>query len=387
MTPEAATVGDDVNNPTATASLMTSPSTIGDFRIGKNGATGVLNHSAGTLTSDNWAFIGVDSTAAGASAGTYNLTGAASFVQDTSAERRFEIGSRGDLANPAQGLVHVDTTGSITTNNTSVGAGSAGAVAGQGGSGRFELVNGTHEATGFLNIGNGFDGLDGGTGVYEQTGGVLNVNGGMAPFGAAGWFSIANGANSTGTYNISGGTLNQSIDFLSIGDNGNGSMTVDGSSGTPDVNVGAGGIIVGRNGGSTGHLTVMGGGGTIDTTGLIVGLNSDLNAGGTGTLTFIASGGMSPIIASDNVSLGDANLIVDMEYMPPPAGDILLVDVGGTLTGEFNGLSQGAAVPGSGGRFISYTYGDGNNIALIVPEPATLLFTILAMGWGFSRRK
>ncbi len=385
--PDDATIGDDVNNSSAVANLMTTPVAPNDFRIGKNGASGELNHSAGTLTTNNWVFIGVDSSANGASSGTYNLTGTASYVQDTTGERRFEIGSRGDLANPAQGLVHVDTTGSITTNNTSVGGGSTGAMAGQGGSGRFELVNGVHNATGFLNIGNGFDGLDGGAGVYEQTGGELNVNGGIAPFGAPGWFSIANGSQSTGTYNISGGSLNQTIDFLTIGDNGNGTMNVDGTSGTPDVNVGAGGMIVGRNPGSTGMLSVVSDGATIDTTNLIVGLKDNLEAGGVGTLSFTSASGVSPIFASLDVILGDANLIVDLETNPVPFDDVLLVDVGGSLMGEFNGLSEGAAVPGSGGRFITYAYGDGNDIALIVPEPSAVLMLILAAAGGVYWRR
>ncbi len=375
--PDDATIGDDVNNPSAVASLTTTPVAHQDFRIGKNGASGTLNHSAGTLATNNWAFIGVDSTASSASSGTYNLTGSASYAQTTAVEARFEIGGRGDGTNPAQGLVHVDTTGTMTTNNASVGT---------TGSGRFELLNGTHEAAGFLNIGTGFDGLDGGTGVYEQTGGVLNVNGGPAPFGAAGWFSIANGSASTGTYNLSGGTLNQSIDFLTVGDNGNGTMNVDGTSGSPDVNITGSGIIVGRNVGATGSLNITGGGASIDTTDLIVGLTNDLNPGGSGTLSFSSASNVSAILASGNVALGDASLLVDLETLPPPAGAVLLIDVGGTLTGEFNGLPAGSVVPGSGGRVISYTFGDGNNIAL-VPEATSLALLVLAAAGGCLWRR
>lgn len=371
--PESATIGDDVVNSAAVATLMTTPAAHFDLSIGKNGGSGELNHSAGSLTSNNWAFVGVDSTANSASSGTYNLTGSASYTQVSTGEQRFEIGGRGDTTNPAQGLVHVDTTGSMTTANTTVGV---------NGDGRFELVNGTHNVEGFINVGsNGFDVQEPGVGVYEQTGGVLNVNGGTAPFGSTGWFSIGNFAGSTGTYNMSGGTMNMSIaDFLSIGENGDGTMSIDGTSGSPDVNVTGGGMVVGRNVGSTGAINILSDGATIDTTLL------DVGPEGTGTLSFTSASGVSPIAASADVLLGDANLVVDLETNPV-VGDVLLVDVGGTLMGEFNGLVEGASVPGSDGRFITYQYGDGNNIAL-VPEPAALTLLGLAMiGFGVWRRK
>ena len=81
---------------------------------------------------------------------------------------------------------------------------------------------------------------------------------------------------------------------------------------------------------------------------------------------------------------------MDLETDPPLAGDVLLVSVGDTLTGEFNGLSEGAAVPGSGGRFITYAGGDGNDIVLsAIPEPSALCLALagLLAATGSRRRR
>jgi len=56
--------------------------------------------------------------------------------------------------------------------------------------------------------------------------------------------------------------------------------------------------------------------------------------------------------------------------------------VGGTLTGQYDGLGEGDLVRNFGGQglFITYGGGDGNDVALYtVPEPATLLLALLAM--------
>ena len=95
---------------------------------------------------------------------------------------------------------------------------------------------------------------------------------------------------------------------------------------------------------------------------------------GEGTLRFTSASSVSPIVVLEDAYLNDgstagfAKLEVDLETNPAPAGNILLVDVGGTLTGEFMGLPEGAAVPNSGGRTITYTGGDGNDIYLIDPN-------------------
>ena len=46
----------------------------------------------------------------------------------------------------------------------------------------------------------------------------------------------------------------------------------------------------------------------------------------------------------------------------------------------FMGLAEGAAVPNSGGRFITYTHGDGNDVALVIPEPSSFLMLLTCLG-------
>jgi hypothetical protein len=156
---------------------------------------------------------------------------------------------------------------------------------------------------------------------------------------------------------------------------------------TPLLNVGRFG------GGAVGSFSVDGSAASITaSTALNVGVDSGNPTDTTGTLSFTSdAGGVTAILAGDvNLNdgsvIGSSNLLVDMVTTVPPAGDILLIDVGGTLSGEFAGLPQGTLVPDSGGRRISYTFGDGNNIAL-VPEPATGLLLSVGLGAGFCMRR
>ncbi len=56
--------------------------------------------------------------------------------------------------------------------------------------------------------------------------------------------------------------------------------------------------------------------------------------------------------------------------------------VGGTLTGEYDGLSEGGLVGNFSGEdlFITYAAGSGNDVAIYtIPEPTTLLLALLAL--------
>ena len=71
--------------------------------------------------------------------------------------------------------------------------------------------------------------------------------------------------------------------------------------------------------------------------------------------------------------------------------EFVIADVGGNLIGKFNGLNEGDLVAQFGGRdlFISYTAGDGNDVALFtaVPEPGSTLFLILGTFLGLRHRR
>ena len=212
----------------------------------------------------------------------------------------------------------------------------------------------------------------GSTGTITQTGGSLTADD---------WLVVGRGGGGTGTYNISGGTLHMPAfngmgtegDWLTVSENdATGTLEV---SGTANVDLDGRGMIVGRNDNANGFLDIIGSGATISTTGFHVGANDGgVDTTANGTVSFFAdAGGVTEIMASGNVVFGDAaNLVVDLSAGIGLPGVIPLIDVGGTQSGIFSGLPEGAVVPGADGRTITYTFGDGNDIAL-VPEPASLM--------------
>ncbi len=71
-----------------------------------------------------------------------------------------------------------------------------------------------------------------------------------------------------------------------------------------------------------------------------------------------------------------------------PGGDLLLIDLDGLLTGQFTGLPEGTLVPGANGRFITYDYLGGGDVALVVPEPSFVVMVLAGLiGLGFIRRR
>ena len=66
--------------------------------------------------------------------------------------------------------------------------------------------------------------------------------------------------------------------------------------------------------------------------------------------------------------------------------------VGGTLTGQYDGLGEGDLVRNFGGQdlFITYGGGDGNDVALFtnaVPEPTTAIIWSMLAGLGMTMRR
>ncbi len=120
-----------------------------------------------------------------------------------------------------------------------------------------------------------------------------------------------------------------------------------------------------------GHLSHDGGGHEIE-------LGGHFNGGGDKSLTEF-----DWIDVTGNVELAgllDVSLIDGFELHRGDMFDIL--QVGGTLTGQYDGLGEGALVGNFGGEdlFITYTAGDGNDVALYtIPEPTTLLLALLAL--------
>ncbi|MCH2182716.1 MAG: PEP-CTERM sorting domain-containing protein [Mariniblastus sp.] len=94
-----------------------------------------------------------------------------------------------------------------------------------------------------------------------------------------------------------------------------------------------------------------------------------------------------------NVELGgvlDLEVLAGFELHRGNSFNILRV--GGTLTGQFDGLGEGDLVGNFGGQdvFISYVAGDGNDVGLFtnaVPEPTTALVWSLLAGLGLTVRR
>jgi hypothetical protein len=321
----------------------------GDLRVGQgDGGDGTLNQSNGNITtvSGAWSFLGVDAGAADPSIGRYNMSGTASFNSDSPLYLGLGGGSHAGMT-PNQGFLTMADSATM------------------------DLLGGN----GALNVG----GNDDNYGQLDQTGGAITV---------ANWVNIGDDSGAMGVYNMSGGTLTAGEYSVGQKNGTDGTLNLSGTAST----IVSGGFRVGREDGGTGLLTIDGSGVTLGVDQFAVGSNDATLSTAQGTLDFTADVlGVSAISVVNDVTLNDgsvagsASLLVDMSLAP--AGDILLIDVGGVLNGTFAGLPQGASVPNSGGRFIDYTFGDGNNIGLIVPEPSTLMLCLVGLGVGLIRRK
>ena len=381
-------VGDDLIG-TATANITgdLSEPIIKDLRVGwgntfGGGAVGTINHSAGTLSNGTgeWTFIGVDGPTANPNTGTYNLSGTATYNNDS----QLHVGYGGSAEfSGNQGAFHV--SGNATANLSGVYVGSNNASTGeltiaddaivginQLAVGQFDGSTGTATISGnaIVNIDQAFVGKESGSnGVVTQTGGTVNVTN---------WLAIGESSGATGTYNISGGSLTQNSDFLSIGqDSGaSGTMNVSGTGSVTAANTSIGRGGTGVPGSEVmGLLTIDGPDASFSTDVLRVARN-DMNAivDAIGTIEFTSTGGVTPIDVATAVYLNDgsiagsANLLVNLDASSRSSGtDILLISVGegGMIDGTFAGLPEGALVPNSGNRTISYMGGDGNDIVLL----------------------
>ncbi|MEM8680103.1 MAG: dockerin type I domain-containing protein [Planctomycetota bacterium] len=333
-------IGEDGTVPTATANITgpLSQDTVNDIRIGAGtlfgGAEGTLNHSGGTINTDGWVFVGLDAPAGGdGNTGTYNLSGTATF-NNLGEDKEFHVGIGGGAGASNEGFVNVQDSA-------------------------------------VLNLAKGYIGSnDGNSGTLTQTGGEVVVGD---------WLAIGREGGAQGTYNISGGSLTVTNDFLTLGESGagtSGRMNVSGDASINTANMAIGRPLAAP--GSEGLLSIAGDGATINTGSLVVGINDQAGftaAEATGTVRFESSTtSVTTIEVSGDAYLNDGTMIgqslLEVDFTAAPTtGDITLVTVGGTLNGIFAGLPEGTVVPDSGGRTISYT---GNQIRLLAEGGMTV---------------
>jgi len=225
---------------------------------------------------------------------------------------------------------------------------------------------------------------------------------------------------------VSGGSITSGVE-VQVGDSGGkigkvvqtgGTLNLSGGSGNSKLEVGykggpgyyeiSGGSIVGAAAvsqlivgpaaasGGVGTFTVKGTGGSISVAYLYAGCNSaTATYTGTGTMAFEVDGGVSAIQAGavyiDPLNINTANLNVSLTGVNPIA-DILLIDNKGTnaVQGTFDNIAWGSIVTLGGINYtLTNTYigdldGLANDVALLVPEPATI--ALLGLGLLALRR-
>jgi len=196
---------------------------------------------------------------------------------------------------------------------------------------------------------------------------------------------------SGGTVTLSGGTGNSKLE---VGYKlGTGSYTISGGSIVGAATISQ--LMVGAAGatGGNGTFTVQGTGGSMAFAYLYVGVsNASAAYTGTGTLAFEINGGVSAINAGSvyidptDAVAAVANLSVT-KTGALPTGNIILVNNTGinSVTGEFDNIAWGSTVSLGGQTYytLTNTYVGGvdglaNDIALVVPEPAT----VALLGFG-----
>jgi fibronectin-binding autotransporter adhesin len=243
--------------------------------IGLNG-TGTFNHSAGSNTINTSATGALEIGALAGSTGTYNLGGTGTLVANTNEY----IGETGTgLFHQTGGSNSISQTHSLYLGYNAAGAGGTYMLD----AGSLSLVGSSFELVGYNAAGD-----------FVQSGGT-NSNGGL---------SLGQNAGISGTYTLSGGSLN-TVGFQYIGFNGTGTFIQTG--GTNNA-LGGGDLEIGEGSGTTGTYSLSGGSAVVGE-GIVVGTNfgltgkGTLNVSGSGVLTEQSFG-----IAVSNAAGSSANL-------------------------------------------------------------------------------
>lgn len=253
----------------ATTGTVTATS---DLSLGTKGGSGTLNVSSGNVNANTWMILGETVNGVGGSTGMVNQTGGVVTNGATDGNGRLWLGSNeGNSTGAASTGIYNLSGGTLNARNVSIGKNYTGIFTQSGGIAN--ITAGADETR----IGS----VAGSTGTYALSNGVLNT------FGA---FQV--GASGTGTFNMTGGTIN-SASWLVAGRFAGGSGTIAVSGGTVNHNDNGNSVIIGEEG--TGILTVSGTG--------VFNANSDLglrighagtangminlNAGGTLSAKFI----------------------------------------------------------------------------------------------------
>ena len=222
------------------------------------------------------------------------------------------------------------------------------------------------------------------SGTFTMTGGDVNVGIG----GTNRDMIFAAGSNgTTGTANVSGGTLTVDNDVNFRGGNGVDTFTV---SGNAIVDIGNNLDMDGGSGANVNRLTLEGSSATFAVGGNVLLDNNAL-------ITFdLDSSGATLLDAVGDLTLNSADLVVDFSSSGLTSafdlGDIDLISFDGILTGAFSTFAFGDTVQAFGDSIYSLEQGlsgngiDGVFLMAQVPEPSSILVLALS-GFVFLRRR
>ena len=216
---------------------------------------------------------------------------------------------------------------------------------------------------------------------------------------------VGDASGKTGTVTQTGGTITLSgtsskDSKLEVGYKGGpGYYTISGGSIVTGANLSQ--LLVGPSGsanGGIGTFTVDGTGGSISVSKFYVGVQDSVASyTGTGTLAFKIDGGVSAINAG-SVYIDPTDLVAAVANLSVtktgalPTGNIILINNTGTsgVSGEFDNVTWGSTITlGSVAYTLTNTYiggldGLANDVALLIPEPATI--ALLGLGLLALRR-
>ena len=256
---------------------------VGDsFTVGKDG-TGTFTMTGGVVSKAGFITVGRSA----GSNGTFDMSGGV--VNQSFGD--FEIG------NLSTGAVHlsggtfnvapsrafavgnrIGGVGTATISGTALVVTSAGGDVFIGGNDNTGTQLG---GTGTLNI-NGGEVQDDDDFIIGNFGtGTLNMSGGLVS--KSGWIVIGNNPGAVGTFNMTGGTINQTFGDLEVGDEGSGTLNLSG--GTLNI---AGNVYVSKSAGGAGDANISGG--TLSTQKVLSLTNNSFDVSGTGTVKMYATG-------------------------------------------------------------------------------------------------
>ena len=193
-----------------------------------------------------------------------------------------------------------------------------------------------------------FSGAIGGTGSLTKTGtGTFTLSGTNTYIGAT--------SVNAGTLVVNGSIATSSSVTVST-------ATLQGTGTLPALMIGSGGVVAPGN--SPGTLTV--------TNGLAIGAGGTLSAEINGTTP---GSEYDQFVVTGTVDLSGATLAATLGFTPAAGSSFILIDNDGNdpVVGTFAGLPEGATVNVNGvAMSITYTGGDGNDVALVVPVSASI---------------